>query len=242
MKEKEREGAARSKSEKRVLLLAIAAFLLSGGVLGSISYLKARANLGNYAQREPVVPDMAPELQAARLTKVKMLRDRWKPWALQHKAELKQMLAGDRSAHNVVWQALPEVAGQPNPSFGPSGDIKDEDISQGLNTFTWQPAAKIVYSEPNPATPKVNLQQENHDNQAKTQDRLNADFARYHDINLSQSSNSGAKTLSLCASGRVVEIETIFNPDKRKGQPAFKEVYHEIAPPYDFLQKGDSVS
>lgn len=239
---KEKASAARSKPERRVLLLVIAAFLLSGGVLGSISYLKTRAKAGNYAQREQAVPDMAPELQDARLAKVKVLRDKWKPWALQHKAGLQQMLHGDRSARDLVWQAIPVSTIEINPSSGRPGDITGDDISKGLHTFTWQPVLKTNFTTPDPTKPKLSLEGQNSETRSHTQQMLNDDFAQFPDIRLSQSRNSGAKTLSLWASGRIVEIETIHNPDKRSGQPSFKEEYREIAPPYEFLsEKGDTI-
>jgi hypothetical protein len=209
---------------KRLIIAATLMFLMAGGILGSLFHRQQQAKAGQYARPEQHVPDMAAPLQKARMKRVTLLRDKWKIWAARHKEDLSQMLAGDKNAQAKVWAALPLLPEQ-------SGTLRDEDINGGNSTFTWQPVMKSTFTASDPAK----AQQQNQEARALSVRFLREDFSQYKDIMISKSRNSGAKTISLWASGRVTETETVRNTGGSKGQSVFKEVSRELSPPYDFL-------
>ncbi|HEY0073555.1 MAG TPA: hypothetical protein VGB77_05585 [Abditibacteriaceae bacterium] len=211
---------------KRLMIAATLMFLVAGGLLGNMFYRQRQAKLGRYARPDQVSPDMAVSLQKARMKRVVLLRDKWKSWAAQNKEDLSQMLDGDKNAQSKVWAALPILPEE-------SGTIRQDDVTGGISTFSWQPVMKSTFTASDPAE----AQRKNQEVRAHAEKLLNEGFSRHRDIPISQSRNSGAKTLSLWASGRVTETETVRNTGAGKGQPASKEVSRELFPPYEFLSE-----
>ncbi len=212
-----------TRRKTRQVILAMMALLISGGTLASLTYLQGQANKGQYAQQNKYVPDMAPALQNARKKKAAELRERWRVWAIEHKADLKRMLNGDKNAQNLVWQSLPTLPESPSP-------LTHDILDAGVCEYSWQPVLKISdwstfqSSEGGKAQMRHNMQVD-----------LQNGFQDYQDIWIAKSGNSGSKTVSLWASGRVTETETVENTPHRSGQPTFKEVSRELVPPYHFL-------
>lgn len=230
---KEQNPNEEKKRARRLVFGAVAMLLISAGVFGGLSYLQSQARDGNdtrksgsYTRPKRVVTEADKALAAARLVKVQMLRDKWRPWAEEHKEDLRAMLQGDQGAMSRVWEQIPDV--------GPKGHnelaLSVADVEGGATPFSWWAIDKAV-------DPKLVAESKRiaYILEVMAQKRKQ-DFSMWHDIELSQSSGSGPKRLRLLASGRVLEDRIIDNPDRGVGKPAAARVYREVFPAYDFLK------
>ena len=92
------------------------------------------------------------EREAQFLAKAKVMRERWKPWAIAQKPLMRQMLKGDEqgvAALLHLYQDLP--TGLPESGT----ELTYQDLNAGGLSFTWQPAAKLgMTSHYNPTSPR----------------------------------------------------------------------------------------
>jgi len=165
----------------------------------------------------------------AYLANAMVLRERWRPWALKHREVINRLLHAKSENYAALTQAYDAL-----PVF-PDADmhLANIDIDHPLSTdFTWNPSLKA----------HSNRESSDPEQQAKSlrvnksvSENLRQDFARYHDIKISQSFNNGMSNIVLWASGRVTEESVVRQytpgkPSQVKGAP------RQIAPPYDFLK------
>jgi hypothetical protein len=165
-------------------------------------------------------------MRPARLEKVKLLREKWRPWAIKHKDLLKAMLtakAGDKAALQAVLDTIPANPGSKGLGISrkdliPTGDLRAAMLA-GTPAFTWQVPSN--YKVPANFDPK---KREEH---ARMMRMVNArifnNFAYYRDFELSTSISYSRSMLKLWASGRVTESEP---PGPQR----------EIMPRFDFLK------
>ena len=242
----ERNDATRT----RRLALAITMFVCAGGIFGSLFYLQHQARQNNVvaasSQSGRMAPDISSEQKAQTVARAIELRDKWRPWALAHKAELTRMLKAqpnETEAMTVVWNQIPDdprIAGISPQELVPSGHP-----SVGIG-FGWPQ----VHQAPNqnnmvglkPEVKKVLLDGA----KRRNEDRL-FEFERNRDIILS-TSLKGQTHIHLWASGRVTEWTKRPPKDRPEivraihasGRNFFREAdlfteHKEIESPYDFL-------
>lgn len=225
------------RDQQRKLKIAIVLlFLSSATIFGTMFYLQARAK--NYAasaaptQTGLVAVAVAQKQHSAKLAQARLLRDKWRPWAMQHQQELKQMLAAQPDtpdAFKGVWGKVPAM------SNAKDGGITDADLNSTQAPFSWNAVEKMVRPgrEDRAATPGENA--EYAAGRQFIQKQLNDDFVALKDVRISESIDSGPSMISLWASGRVTESTEI--PQTIVGQPAFVQgPEQEIEPVYDFLK------
>lgn len=166
----------------------------------------------------------------AYLANAMVLRERWRPWALQHRRVLNHLVHAkgeDYAALTQAYDALPVF------STDAGMHLADINLDHPLSTdFTWNPAAKARSSRPSP-DPEWQAKSLRVDKSVL--EHLRQNFAQYHDIEISQSCNNGTSHIVLWASGRVTEESLVRQyipgkPTLAKGAPS------QIAPPYDFLK------
>lgn len=220
-------GKAQNAEKVRASRLAIVAatmLLLTCGIFGGLFYLQRQAASDKTSHESRIAAEQAAlepteAVSAKRVQHLKLLHEKWRPWALQHKKELKRMLNGDHAAMMAVYDAVPA-----KPKVEDAGFSSKELNSpvQGMN-FTWQPSGKLYASAEEKSTVIAK--------------RLQKHFATLHDIELSRSMNTGRSHITFWASGRITSSTYIDNPNARAGQPSMIEAPpEEIQPPYDFLQ------
>jgi len=165
----------------------------------------------------------------AYLANAMVLRERWRPWALQHSGTLNRLLHAKGEDHAAFMQAYDALPTFPDASM----HFANIDIDHHLSTdFTWNPSLKAhsnrESSDPEQQAKKILVNK-------SVSEHLRQDFAQYHDIEISQSFNDGVSHIVLWASGRVTEESLVrqYIPGQStlvKGTP------HQIVPPYDFLR------
>jgi len=166
----------------------------------------------------------------AYLANAMVLRERWSPWALQHRGTLNRLLHAKGEDYAALMQAYDAL---PVFSTDAGMHLADVDINHRLSTdFTWNPSAKA----------HSNMESSDPEQQAKllrvnksVSEHLRQDFAQYHDIELSQSFNDGMSHIVLWASGRVTE-ESVVRQNIPGKETQVKGTPRQLAPPYDFLR------
>lgn len=218
--------------------LALAAgvmLLLACGIFGSLFYLQRQATLSkSVAQQRTAAEQAALEPTSAEVTKriahLRELREKWRPWALKHKEELKRMLNAqphDQAALAAVYNALPA-----RPTIVDAGFTSTE-LRSGPVRLGWQPGAKL-WAKAKISDPK--RQKQNAEDIRGLAEEMQQNFAAIRDIKLSSSMNPGRAQTVFWASGRITENQRIDNPTHGPGQPALVQATpQEIEPPYDFL-------
>lgn len=223
--------------QRKLKTLIVLLFLLSATIFGTMFYLQNRAkSVASSAKKMgAVVVAVAQKQQSAKVSQARLLRDKWRPWALKNQRELKQMLGAqpsDESALKVVWDKVPAWSTQTD------GGITDADLNSVQAPFSWNAIEKETKigredNQDHAATPK-----EIADYTAArqfAQKQIRDDFVALRDIKISESIDTGSSTISLWVSGRVTESKLI--PQTIIGQPAFAQgPIQEIEPPYDFLR------
>ncbi len=222
------------KRTRHLALGSAAMLLISAGVFGGLWYLQSQSkngndtpHIGSYRGPKRVVTEADKAMEAARLAKVQMLRDKWRPWAEKHKEDLRAMLQGDQGAKDRVWEQVPDV--------GPNGHnelaLSIAEVEGGATPFSWWAIGKYI----DPKTMGAHAKEVSEGLEMMAKQREQA-FSKWHDIELSRSSGFGAKMFRLMASGRVIEDRIIDNPDRGVGKPAAATVYRDVFPSYDFLK------
>jgi hypothetical protein len=217
------------------MIASAAMFLLAGGLLGGLFYQQQQAQ-SDQARHIQQVVEFNESLEptnaevAGRITQFRRLRDKWRPWALQHKEELSRMLnaqLNDQDALMAVYNAIPA-----DPH---AVGITPEDMRSGAVRLGWQSGAKLwrnlKFRDPQ-------AQERNNKDMRELEAQMQQDFATLRDIKISTSSNTGRLQTVFWASGRITEHKMIDNPKHGRGQPALVEAPpEEIELPYDFLKK-----
>lgn len=166
----------------------------------------------------------------ARLVKAEGLREKWRPWALKHRAILRSLLHAredDQATLMYTWNALPPKAAADTTGF------TQEYLSSPVSA-TWQPGIKVSSSSKDPKDIKT-LE----DARQRVMRMVQADFIEMRDIRLSRISGVGtAADTDFWASGRITERELGSRklPKKILGFEHGGMPYQEIFPPYDFLK------
>ena len=234
----EMQNQNKEKARSRVLIAAaVAMLLLACGVFGSLFYLQNRAAapgedaiVARYAAEQVALEPVSAEV-AKRVEHIRQMRAKWRPWALEHKQELKRMLAArpnDQSAMMAVYDAVPA-----NPTVAEAG-FSEADFKSGPVRLGWQPTAKL-WAKANISDP--NQQKQNEKDIREIAQEMQKTFASMRDIKLSSSMNTGRSQTVFWASGRITENKRIDNPKHGAGQPSLIEAPpQQIEPPYDFLQ------
>ena len=163
----------------------------------------------------------------------KILREQWRPWALQHKDLLKAMAktdASDLSAVRRVFHSLPSL---PTDAGMPPIVIEVHNLDRTLpSNYSWQPGMnnlKLALIH-DPVELKDVIRMQN-----TVLGHVQEQLAQSHDIQLCDSSSKGVSTVRLWASGRITEDTRVHQTIP--GKPSLVEgVVHEIAPHYDFLK------
>lgn len=179
-------------------------------------------------------PRQAPPLEShesteTRVNKAKQMREAWKSWAIKHKGTLQTML---HPANGKEKEALDRAYGELPAHLTEYGDtgIRFQDLNSGGTAYTWQPLGRL-HSRPDPNNPRA--QQGADKEQIGIGKRLNAQYEKYHDIEISRSINGGPAFVTLWASGRIT-VTTRKMVAGAKGSKVMEEI-KEVAPPYKEL-------
>lgn len=230
MSQSERLAAA----ARRRIIVGLALLLLFCGVAGQLLYSQLGSSTpAPRPMRMTASAASAPNLSRdqQRLERARVLRARWRGWALEHRAEIKAMLGAslrDQQALMAVWKKVPLG------DYSPEG-IRHQDLLPDGNVFS-----DVGYNWPaverdlDPAT-VANPEWRKNTVAAKRamNGRLKRDFASHRDFVISQSGSVGS-VLSLWVSGRITEWEEAPRTERMKDQWA--GTHRPIEPPYDFLQ------
>ena len=188
--------------------------------------------------------DLSPEQQNAFVAKLKLIREKWRPWAKRNQSTLKKMLgaqANDEATLMSVYQALPSSAadrGISNADLIPMTDSKSHGalMKARLPMFSWNIVGKEVRIPERLRTRRA-------ESQTSKMKVVKKDFAQLRDIRLSVSRSHGEPTFSLWASGRITKSQRVeqMGSEVRNGQiikfSTFEAGPHkEIVPPFEFLQ------
>ncbi len=193
---------------RRVTTVAAAALLMVCGVFGCVFYLEHQAVTGNYPQTpEQSNLQFTEEEKTAFLTKAKLLREKWRPWAEKHKDVLKRMLhaqPNEQTALRAAYAVIPSVPNSATAGIGardliPSNDLRALTMSK-TPMFAWQPGDKTSQPSPDPALrPRYDQQKQ------FIAKRLQQHFTDLRDIECAISMNLGPWSVSLWASGRITQ-------------------------------------
>lgn len=229
--------------ERRLITtLGVLTCVFVGGVWHSKREASAQAwAAGTYIHPDGVVePSQAQKEVDAALVKsatdkAQRFRDKFRPWALQHRALIQKMLDAaptGMAARKAVVDALPmnEVeAGFDNRDFD----------GRAMPPFSWGASGKWMTRSAPGVQAWIGKSPEN----AKLWDRLEKQgpkmaaqgFAEFRDYGIATSVNSGRYTIRLWASGRITKTYYTGKAPK-PGRENLDTVTTEIVPPYDFLQ------
>lgn len=232
--------AANVRSTRRTTIAAAAMLLVAFSVFGSLFYLQRQAASGPQRRTQAEVDAMyqpSEKQLEQRMAKAKWLREKWRPWALQHKDLLKAMLkakADDTEMLNKVWDEIPR-----NPIVV---GIKAEDLGSfksragGVAWFSWNAIGKS-----DSQITGAQSEQERRKTLMKAE-RRTKQFAEVRDVMLSQATLYGSE-IHVWASGRitrsVAKQKIVFFEHKGKrmrGTTLTDGPHQEIVPPYEFLR------
>lgn len=167
------------------------------------------------------------------LERAKFLRDKWRPWAVAHKEDLRRMLSaklGDSVAFTAVWDAVPAVP------INSSDSLRLDDLETGGEKnvkFSWNALDKNAFIDPNVPGQEVVSR-----SKIVLPVQLKMDFENYHDIQLCSSLNTGNSFVCLWVSGRVTVGRYSQNSSIKVNDTLriAHEDHQEVVPPFDFLQ------
>ena len=225
-----RQTLARKRPTIVVSLLTVAA----AGIFGS-EYLESKLPVALVnrwpildSRRVPALEYISNEYSRNKATNQKFLqkawaiRELWKPWAINHRYELKQMLCSgpqDQTALVQVYNVLPTTPPGSDPIHGYKASL--------FTQFTWQPGGRTY---PIPVGKSFNDYK-----QHSSTRRIIDDFSEWHDIELSRSMMFGSTCFKIWASGRITETwqDTWYSytqgifvgpPQTREIRPPYKEL------------------
>ena len=237
------------KSEKvrtrRLTVAALAMFVLAVGVLGRYAYLQGQPRQSIRELRGPgyrQAPDITSDAKAQSLARAKELRDKWQPWAMEHKAELKQMLTAQAEDQVVLAKVWDELPTSPAQAGFTSQELAPNNDPTSASSFGWAPIEKTATKNLKPEMQQAVLKGVRQGDEMR---QIN--FASHRDIVLA-TSLSGRTHLRLWASGRITEQGMVPAKDRaalvrkvkaegRTLRPSdLYQEHKEVVPPYDFLQ------
>ena len=260
-----KEKQTEDKTQARKLLMSAFMLLVATGIFGGFFYLQKQSGSADAARLPATLeeamkeraakrgmiydsktkrigyPDLTPDEQEAFVIKLKLIREKWRPWAEKNQGALKKLLraqAGDEATLMSVYQALPakkSEIGLSSRDLIPSKDLNAA-LQARLPAFTWQ------LLRPGSTVPEK-LRAEYEKTQISARKLLQEDFKRMRDIRLSRSIYRGEPNISLWASGRITihrrvheDVLTTINGKSSRGVRRVDEPYQEITPPYEFLR------
>lgn len=217
----------------RKKLLIVVSLVSIGTAVLWIGFLVYRMNRPFHVLQDVSAQSLldTPEANQRRVEKAKLLRAHWQKWAMQNKDVLREMLdphSGGDGAFNQAWQSLPSAL----TDDGSTG-IKYEDLNSSGVDFTWNAIDKLNSrpASPGPTMNKIAMDERRYISKVNQQM-----YAKYHDIQIAQSINSGPHSITLWASGRITQASDIAIREPR-GTTVQKGDPQEIVPPYDTLVK-----
>lgn len=240
-KKAEHEG---KKHTRRLAFAAAGMFAAACCIVGGLFYLNGLAKNGaGRVHRAGQIPDISASEKQQFIARATLLRDKWRPWALQHRTELQQMLSaqpGDQASLNAVLDVLPRnptQAGLTGQDLMPSGDPF---VNVG---FGWAPVSRGV-ALPETANPDIKLTVQKI--RGGRDQRIEDDFSAMRDTAIA-GAIKGQTFTTLWASGRITvrtklsskEREVISQKVRAEGRHIRESdiftPHREIVPPYDFL-------
>ena len=211
---------------RRLTGVALALLLVAGGIGGSAFYLRHQSQAtttreAHIAEIEAFARSIEPTDPQVkqRVAQFRVLREKWKPWALQNKVQLQAML-NDKSANpatlEAVWQVTPANPDRTIPNF------TLRSLEKPGVKFGWQPGSRR-WKPDDKDKPSVDAERQ----------RI---FGEYHDIVLSSSINTGRSKTVFWASGRITQNDWVENPKQGPDDNALIQAEpKELEPPYEFL-------
>ncbi len=179
-------------------------------------------------------PAVRAAAQQGHTERAMVLRDRWQPWAKNHRDLLIQMVhaqPSDAEALGRVYKAIPAIPGRGSHP-GESGISNDDLHTQGA-LFTWNAAGKRPVQAPSDQALTEQLAKSN----IWFNKRMQDDFSKYRDIRLTESVSTGRYHTVLWVSGRVtVMVDRDRFVGRGKPFEDYQEVQTEVSPAYDFLR------
>ena len=203
-----------------------------------------------------------PPSEEALRAKVKLMREHWKPWAIQQKPLMQQMLKGDAKGFAALMRLYDDV-----PATLPVGGdgLTMQDLNAGDVRFSWQPGAKLSMTHDyNPSSPQYTgaaqkpivsgsgfavvydwrqnplvtpgMQPTQSQTTKMVLKKLKEDYARQHDMELSCFLTASTTNCTFWFSGRVTETTQRFYKENRKWKTK-PTVTREIFPPYEELTR-----
>ncbi|MDF2440102.1 MAG: hypothetical protein JWN98_1086 [Abditibacteriota bacterium] len=239
-----RAGEIGKRHPRRLAIGAGAMLMLSCAVTGGIFHLQRRAlsEEDSRAWRMATLNarfETTAAQKAISLERAKELREKWRPWALQHKTQLNAMLSAGphgQAAAMTVWEAIPAIPG--NTAIRATDLVPSADRTSDLG-FSWWPIEKARL---NPAQTATNskLQKHKAGMQRLLSHRMRQSFADWRDIVIAGSMNRGRTRVYLWASGRITEMR--YRPSQeRRGNMSAESAHQELVPPYEFLQPSNKI-
>lgn len=230
---------------RRLVFAAAGMFFVSLCVFGSLFYLQGRATSGTGRVRKAHArTDISVAEKQKIVARASVFRDKWRPWAFSHRAELQQMLSSapdDFKSFNAVWEKLPA-----NPRYG--GGFTFQELVPNGNPlggagFGWAPLGRKT-------GPIKNLRPDT-ETERKKMERIGGEertdeFQAMRDVVIAVNVK-GLTWTSLWASGRITqrvlrppaESPEIFQKARAAGRKVRQSdiftPHREVVPPYDFL-------
>lgn len=240
---KKEENTAGKQRQRRLLIGSGLMLAVAAGIFVTLHRTQQNA-VQSVLPRVKEAPRITAREKAQSVERAKVLREKWRVWAEQHKGELTRMLQakpGDQTAFVGVWDALPTApaaqAGITQEDLTPNGVQPPSPVG-----FGWAPFDKVRIG----SSLKSEVQQVMLAGQKAGGEVRQIEFARNRDIVLASSMVHGTR-VHLWASGRVTE--TTMLPARQK--PAIlrrvraekrdftildmQSPHQQIAPPYEFL-------
>ena len=215
-------------TNSRVKGVIVTAFCLAMLIVGGFFLNRQRAEKQYQGQFAAVVNDPQEEAskqassEQERIAVAKRIREKLRPWALQHKDLLLKMRKADSKDTKVALEVFTQA---PVKLRGPDAIVNADDLVSGQTRFTWQALESNLVSPNAPASADAKFRKE----------AVAKDFTKHHDVLLSTSINPGKSRIEVWASGRITKTTDVLNP-RVPGQPVYGEpVSEEVIPPYDFL-------
>ena len=229
----------RPNRQRMLAFVAVFLLLVSGGMFGTIFYLQSRITKPNVGPRTSFVAGGTPILsQSERETivaKARLLRNRWRVWALHHVEAIKQVQSApedNEQAASSLYDILPA-----SPKAEDAG-LSLTDLSAGPFRFTWNASTK-AHSVPAALTSDPRAQRFMSNEKLYAVQRLRDGFLTYRDVEVATSVNFGSVHYTLWVSGRITE-DSDPTPDEIAARKLASRPKgwsrREIESPYDFLR------
>lgn len=206
---------------KGLLLSVFCVAILSTGAFFLVRQKAAKQYEGQFAAvKNDPQEDVA--LNQERIVLAKGIREKWKPWALQHKDLLRKMRQGNPQDASIALEVFTKL---PVKFAGPEAVVTFDDLTNGQARFTWQALENNLVRPGAPISRDAQFRKK----------AVADDFLKEHDVLLSSSVNSGKSHINVWASGRITETTVVKNP-RVSGQPVYGDpVSKEITPSYDLF-------